>query len=279
MNIRIALSVPVLVRTSVAVPVIQMRTRLPVWEVHMKVVLFALLLCSTALPADIRLGIIGTDTSHAVVFTGMFNDPAAKNHVAGARVVAAFKGGSPDIPSSWTRVDKYAEELRTEWGIELVADIPTLCQKVDAILLESNDGRIHLAQARLVIAAHKPLFIDKPMASTLEDAREIARLAREAGVPMFSSSSLRFERIATAMKFPDTKGVIRLGPRPCSKSTSWTLPGTPFIRSNCYLLSWGRGARKLPACPPQMPMTSWAAGKTAGSAACERSVRTVTRVR
>ena len=180
----------------------------------MKVVLFALLLCSTALPADIRLGIIGTDTSHAVVFAGMFNDPAAKDHVAGARVVAAFKGGSPDIPSSWTRVDKYAEELRTKWNIELVADIPTLCQKVDAILLESNDGRIHLAQARLVIAAHKPLFIDKPMASTLEDAREIARLAREAGVPLFSSSSLRFERIATAMKFPDTKGVIVWGPGP-----------------------------------------------------------------
>ena len=94
----------------------------------MKVVLFALLLCSTALPADIRLGIIGTDTSHAIVFTAMFNDPGAKDHVAGARVVAAFKGGSRDIPSSWTRVDKYAEQLRSEWGIELVADIPTVKQ-------------------------------------------------------------------------------------------------------------------------------------------------------
>lgn len=180
----------------------------------MKVFPLAILFCAGSFAADIRLGIIGTDTSHAVVFTTMFNDPAVKDHVAGARVVAAFKGGSPDIPSSWTRVDKYAEELRTKWNVELVGDIPALCKKVDAILLESNDGRIHLAQARQVIAAGKPLFIDKPIASTLEDAREIVRVARDAGVPLFSSSSLRFAGIATAMKFPDTTGAFVWGPGP-----------------------------------------------------------------
>ena len=94
-------------------------------------------------------------------------------------MVAAYKGGSPDIESSWSRVDKYGEELRTKWNSTLEPDIPTLCAKVDAILLESNDGRKHLPQARQVIAARKPLFIDKPLASTLEDAREIARLAGE----------------------------------------------------------------------------------------------------
>ena len=106
------------------------------------------------------------------------------------------------------------EELKTKWNLELEPDIPTLCRKVDAILLESNDGRKHLPQAKLVIAAHKPMFIDKPLASTLEDAREIARLAREAGVPFFSSSSARFDGIATAMKFPDATGAIVWGPGP-----------------------------------------------------------------
>jgi hypothetical protein len=180
----------------------------------MKLVPLILLGAASTVAADIRLGIIGTDTSHVVVFTAMFNNPASPGHVAGARVVAAYKGGSPDIDSSWSRVDKYAEELRTKWKIELEPDIPTLCQKVDAILLESNDGRKHLPQARLVIAAHKPMFIDKPLASTLEDAREIARLAREAGVPFFSSSSARFAGIAVAMKFPDVTGAIVWGPGP-----------------------------------------------------------------
>src|SRR5215475_4327452 len=169
---------------------------------------------TAAIAADIRLGIIGTDTSHVVVFTQMFNDPTRPDHVPGARVVAAFKGGSPDIDSSWSRVDRYADELKTKWNLELEADIPTLCRKVDAILLESNDGRKHLPQAKLVIAARKPMFIDKPLASTLEDAREIARLAREAGVPFFSSSSFRFGGIAKAMKFPDATGAIVWGPGP-----------------------------------------------------------------
>lgn len=180
----------------------------------MKILALAVFGCIATMGADIRLGIIGTDTSHVIVFTQMFNDPVNKDHVAGARVVAAYKSGSPDIDSSWSRVDKYAEELRTKWGLEMEPDIPALCRKVDAILLESNDGRRHLAQAREVIAARKPMFIDKPLASTLEDAREIARLAREAGVPFFSSSSLRFAGIAKAMKFPDATGVIVWGPGP-----------------------------------------------------------------
>src|SRR5262249_49615981 len=147
------------------------------------------LACASA--ADLRLGIIGTDTSHVIAFTKILNDPTSPDHVAGARVVAAYKGGSKDVESSYSRVDKYAEELHTKWKIEFTSDIPDLCRKVDGILLESVDGRVHLQQAKPVIAAGKPLFIDKPLAATLEDAREIAHLAQQAGVPWFSSSSLR----------------------------------------------------------------------------------------
>jgi len=104
--------------------------------------------------------------------------------------------------------------VRAKYGVEIVPDIATLLTKVDAVLLESGDGRVHLSQARPVIAAHKPLFIDKPLAATLEDAREIARLAREAGVAWFSSSSLRFGEIGANMKFPDMTGAITWGPGP-----------------------------------------------------------------
>jgi hypothetical protein len=170
-------------------------------------------LCASA--ADFRLGVIGTDTSHVPAFTKMLNDdPGAPDHVAGARVVAAFKGGSKDIESSITRVDQYAEDIRTKWGVEIVADIPALLAKVDGVLLSSVDGRVHLEQARPVIAAHKPLFIDKPLAATLEDAREIARLAKEAGVEWFSSSSLRYGAIGATMKFADATGAATWGPGP-----------------------------------------------------------------
>ncbi|HXS95199.1 MAG TPA: Gfo/Idh/MocA family oxidoreductase [Candidatus Limnocylindrales bacterium] len=165
--------------------------------------------------ADIRIGIIGTDTSHVPAFTAMLNSaPGAKDHVSGARVVAAYKGGSKDIESSISRVDQYAAQIHDKYGVEIVGDIPSLLAKCDAVILASVDGRVHLEQARPVIAAHKPLFIDKPLASTLEDAREIARLAKAAGVPWFSSSSLRFGAIAAEGKFGDTQGVMAWGPGP-----------------------------------------------------------------
>src|SRR5438552_206503 len=105
----------------------------------MRLFLLAALCCS--LTAQIRLGIVGTDTSHVIAFTKLLNDPKNKDHIPGARIVAAYKGSSPDIESSASRVDKYAAELQKDWGVEFVPDIPTLCQKVDAVLLASLDGR------------------------------------------------------------------------------------------------------------------------------------------
>jgi hypothetical protein len=172
------------------------------------------LLALPSAAADLRLGIIGTDTSHVSAFTKNFNDPATPEHVAGARVVVAYKGGSPDVESSRTRVDKFAEELKTKWNIEFVPEISGMCGKVDAILLESVDGRAHLEQARAAVKCGKPIFIDKPLASTLKDAREIAKLARDAGVPWFSASSLRYSEIGSSMKFDDTQGVTTWGPGP-----------------------------------------------------------------
>ncbi len=141
---------------------------------------------------DLRIGIIGCDTSHVTAFTETLNNPAARGHAAGGKVVAAYKGGSKDIPSSWSRVDGYAKTLQEKYGVRFYDSIPELCQNVDAVLLESVDGRPHLEQVKPVLKAHKPVFIDKPMAGSLRDVLEIFRLAKEANVPVFSSSALRF---------------------------------------------------------------------------------------
>jgi predicted dehydrogenase len=180
----------------------------------MKLRFLAAFLPALALCAEIRVGIIGTDTSHVPAFTKLLNDSSSPDHIPGARVVAAYKGGSPDVESSRTRVDKFAEEIRSKYGVEIVPDIPTLLSKVDAVLIESVDGRAHLEQARPVITARKPLFIDKPLSATLDDAVEIARLARQAGTPWFSTSSLRYGEIATTMRHADAMGAITWGPGP-----------------------------------------------------------------
>src|SRR5262245_29660159 len=155
-----------------------------------------------------KIGIIGCDTSHVTAFTKLLNDKSDPHHVSGARVVAAFKGGSPDVESSRTRVDRFTTELKDKWGVELVGSIEELCKKVDAVLLESVDGRPHLNQVRPVFAAKKRVFIDKPFAASYADAREIVRLSRESGTPFFSSSSLRFANDLQAMKRDEKIGAM-----------------------------------------------------------------------
>jgi hypothetical protein len=85
-------------------------------------------------------------------------------------------------------------------GVEIAPSIEALLEKVDVIFLESNDGRPHLEQLRLCLAAHKPVFIDKPIAGTLVDAIKIFDEAKAAGVPVFSSSSLRFGKTTQAVR-------------------------------------------------------------------------------
>ncbi len=184
--------------------------------VESSLVWFAVVVCAFSATADdIRVGMIGLDTSHVTAFTALLNDPAHKDHVPGAKVVAAFKGGSEDIESSFSRVDGFTEELQTKYGVKIVDSIEELCTMVDAVLLESVDGRPHLEQVRPVFKAGLPVFIDKPVAGSLRDAIEIYRLAKEANVPCFSSSSYRFYQGMTELKARDVgeiRGAISYGP-------------------------------------------------------------------
>ena len=152
-------------------------------------VLVALAAPAAADDKVIRLGIIGLDTSHVTAFTNHLNNP--KNNT-GCKVVAAFPGGSPDFKASADRVGKFTADLKDKFGVEMVGSVEELCGKVDGVLLESVDGRPHLAQARTVIAAGKPLFVDKPVADDLADVVELFRLAKGRNVPVWSSSSYRY---------------------------------------------------------------------------------------
>ena len=165
--------------------------------------------------APLKLGMIGLDTSHVIAFTKVLNDPNDPSHVPGGRVIAAYKGGSPDLESSASRVDDYTAQLQKEFGVQIVDSIEELCTLVDAVLLESVDGRPHLEQVKPVFAAGKMVFIDKPLAGSLEDALAIAELGKQYNVPWFTSSSYRFYDGMAALKATDVgevRGAISYGP-------------------------------------------------------------------
>ncbi|WP_353718846.1 Gfo/Idh/MocA family oxidoreductase [Dyadobacter sp. 676] len=137
-----------------------------------------------------RVGIIGLDTSHSEVFTRMIN--AGSPEMNGYRVIAAYEQGSKDIVSALQLRPGVTAKVR-EMGVEIVDSIDALLGKVDVVLLESNDGRPHLEQALPVFKAGKRIFIDKPVAASLEGAKAIFKAAAQYNTPVFSSSALRFD--------------------------------------------------------------------------------------
>lgn len=178
---------------------------------------FALALLATiaARAAELRIGLVGMDTSHVTAYLGILNDPKNKDHVPGARIVAGFKGGSADVESSRTRVDGFVQTAQEKYGVKMYDSVEELAKNVDAILILAVDGRPHLDQFRRTLAAKKPVFIDKPLAGSLKDAIEIVRLSREHKVPVFSSSSLRYSPDSPARqleKVGDVAAVYSFGP-------------------------------------------------------------------
>lgn len=161
------------------------------------------LTASAADPKPLRAGIIGLDTSHVLAFTQSLNKgpkkPEDAEKIAGVKIVAAYPQGSKDIESSTKRVPEYTEKVKA-LGVEIVDSIDELLKRVDVVFLESNDGRVHLEQIKPVLAAKKPVFIDKPIAGDLADAIRILDLIRQSGVPAFCSSSLRFSKSTQAVR-------------------------------------------------------------------------------
>ncbi len=146
----------------------------------------------------LKIGIIGLDSSHAIEFTKIINEGKGLGFEH-CRVLAAYPKGSRDIESSVRRVPGYMKQVQ-RMGVEIVDTIPELLGRVDAVLLESNDGRPHLEQAVPVIRAGKPLFVDKPLAGSLADCVAIMRLAERHNVPVFSSSALRYVSTAQELR-------------------------------------------------------------------------------
>ena len=137
-----------------------------------------------------RIGIIGLDTSHSVAFTKALNS-GDNSSFNGYKVVAAYPKGSNDIASSVDRIPGYITEVQ-KYGVEISGSIEKMLTKVDFVLLETNDGRLHLQQAMAVFKAGKRMFIDKPITASLADAIAIFNVSKKYNIPVFSSSSLRY---------------------------------------------------------------------------------------
>lgn len=141
----------------------------------------------------VRIGFLGSENSHADLFAAMFNgyDKSVQGEFDDIRAVATY--------STYPGVD---EKMQEKYGIEFIAKSPEeMLGKIDAAVVTARDGRLHAQMARPFIEAGIPVFIDKPFTQDEDEAIELARLARDKGVPLMGGSCLKI--------CPETKAAIR----------------------------------------------------------------------
>ena len=157
---------------------------------------FLILCCAvppTANAADpVRVGIIGIDNYQALAFTQLWHKPPADNKdLLGLKVVAAWRGGSPDIEETLVDIKRWEPHLIKQ-GLTMHDSVDGVLQQCDVVMVMSIDGRAHLKLAAQTLKAGKPTYIGRPMAASLEDVIAMFDLAKKYKTPVFSCSQHRY---------------------------------------------------------------------------------------
>ncbi|MBN8216573.1 MAG: Gfo/Idh/MocA family oxidoreductase [Spirochaetes bacterium] len=173
-----------------------------------------------------KVAMIGLDTSHTIEFTKLIQGEApAGQKVEGLEVVSCLRFPTPfqNEEGQDTR-----QKQMEAWGVKVTRDLSQALEGVDGLLLEINDPAFHLGYFEKVAALGKPIFLDKPMASNMTEARAIEALVKKHGVRVWSSSSLRFLKSlqgllaqipAAERKYANVYGP--LGQAPAGSSVTW----------------------------------------------------------
>lgn len=142
--------------------------------------------------SELKIGLIGLDTSHVTAFAGILNDTSNPNHIQGAKIVCGYPGGSDDLEVSYSRVAKFTEELSSKYGVKILDTPQAVAEACDLVFISAVDGRAHRGLFEKIAKFGKPVFIDKPFACSVEDAKAMLDLAHSQAIPVMSCSSLRY---------------------------------------------------------------------------------------
>lgn len=135
------------------------------------------------------MGLVGIDSSHAEDFLRHFNSEprfhdarvtALWGPAAGAERVESLLSVSPEVVPT--------------------PSLGALVESVDAVIVGDRHGGLHREHALAALASRKPVFVDKPLACTLQDAEAMVNAAARADVPLASASALRWQVETQALR-------------------------------------------------------------------------------
>jgi predicted dehydrogenase len=140
---------------------------------------------------DIRVALIGLDTSHTIEFANRMQGPdcPADQKVAGLRAVNCLRFETPFQNEEGLNNRQKQLEI---WGIKVTTNFDEAVADCDALMIEINDPAFHWEYFTKCAALGKRMFLDKPLADTIQNGRKIYDLIQSRNLSVFSSSSLRF---------------------------------------------------------------------------------------
>lgn len=139
----------------------------------------ASLMYSANPPLDkpIRIGIIGAENSHTAGFGKIFN------------VNKKFPG--VEVTHLWGETEDFARKAAEAGQIpNIVKDPSEMFGKIDALVVDHRHAKYHLEAATPFVRAGIPTFVDKPFCYRVEEGKKFLAMAREAGTPVTSFSSI-----------------------------------------------------------------------------------------
>ena len=174
---------------------------------------------------NLKVGIIGLDTSHTIEFTKRFQAPdcPAEERVEGVQVITCMRFPTPFQSEEGQDARQKTME---SWGVKVTTSFEEAVSGCDAVMIEINDPSLHLEYFKKCAGLGIPVYLDKPLADSIETGREIYRIAKEKNIRVFSASSLRFaaELLQASNKIPKPESAHMYGPvgkAPAGSSIVW----------------------------------------------------------
>jgi hypothetical protein len=125
--------------------------------------------------------------------------------------------------------------------------------KVDAVMVESQQGSKHLAHAHLFLEAGLPVFVDKPFVNALADADVMINVAQTKGVPRVSMAFTEQSEVASGIWPSGQVGTVR---GMAAWASSRTTKRAKLPSSSKELSFTGSCSSRLSGCfrpPPPIP--------------------------
>ncbi len=145
----------------------------------------------------IKVALLGLDTSHSVEFQKLIHDPniPLEHRVFGLTITKCLRFETPfQNQAGLDQRQAYLESI----GMKVTENFEEAVADCEAIMLVINDPTRHLEFFEKCARLGKPIFLDKPFADSLENAKKICKVATEYGIRFFTASSLRFDVDFTA---------------------------------------------------------------------------------